>query len=193
MENKLIEVIANNLSIEQKRVKNVLKLLDEGATVPFISRYRKEMTDSLDEVGILNIKEEYERLKELEKRKETVIKSIEESGNMNPELLKQIKNCYNSTELEDIYLPYKPKKKTKASEARRMGLEPLAKIIMKQNELDVYKRATSFLNNEVKTVEAAIEGAKYIIAEWISENKKARKAVRNLFEKNGSCLFKKSK
>ncbi|MBN1185970.1 MAG: RNA-binding transcriptional accessory protein [Bacteroidales bacterium] len=181
MTTKHIEIIAKSTNISEQQVKNTIKLLDEGATIPFISRYRKEMTGSLDEVQVTDISDGYKRLQEIEKRKATILKSIEEQGLLTEELKKQIENTYDSTELEDIYLPYKPKKKTRASEAKRKGLEPLAKILMKQQELDIIARAEEFITKEVKTAEEALQGARDIVAEWISENKRARNAMRNLF------------
>ncbi|MBZ4676039.1 MAG: RNA-binding transcriptional accessory protein [Anaerophaga sp.] len=174
-------LIAEQTGISAPQIQNTLELLDEGATIPFISRYRKERTGSLDEVAIAAIKESYHKFKELEKRKATILKTIEEQDALTSELKERIENCYDSTELEDIYLPYKPKRKTRASKAKELGLEPLAKIIMKQAEKDVENRATQFLSDEVPNVEAAIQGARDIVAEWINENKTAREIVRNTF------------
>ena len=182
MNSKIIEIISKNLGIRENQVSNAISLLTDGATVPFISRYRKERTGSLDEVQVLNIKELNEKYTELEKRKETVLKIIEEQELLTPELKNRIVNCFDAVELEDIYLPYKPKRRTKATIAKEKGLEPLAKIIMKQLERSIETRATSFLNENVKTVEDALEGARDIIAEWINENEKARNIVRRGFE-----------
>lgn len=182
MNTKIIEIISQNLGIKVTQVSNTILLLNEGATVPFISRYRKERTGSLDEVQVLNIKEQNEKYTELEKRKETILKTIEEQELLTPELKNRIVNCFDAVELEDIYLPYKPKRRTKATIAREKGLEPLAKIIMKQLERSIETRAVSFMNEQVKTVEDALEGARDIIAEWISENEKARNIVRRGFE-----------
>lgn len=182
MSTKIIDIISQNLGIKENQVSNTISLLNEGATVPFISRYRKERTGSLDEVQVLNIKELNEKYTELEKRKETVLKTIEEQELLTPELKNRIINCFDAVELEDIYLPYKPKRRTKATIAKEKGLEPLAKIIMKQLERSIENRATSFLNENVKTVEDALEGARDIIAEWINENEKARNIVRRGFE-----------
>lgn len=190
MNPKIIERVAQQIGIKNNQVKNTLELLGEGATVPFISRYRKERTGSLDEVQVLQIKELGEKFTELEKRKETVLKTIEEQGKLTPELKERIENCYDSVELEDIYLPYKPKRRTKATIARERGLEPLAKIIMKQVEHDPESRAASFLDDEVKTVEDALSGARDIIAEWVSENEKARNIVRREFERNAEITAK---
>jgi protein Tex len=182
MNKSILSIIAQNLSIKETQVLSTVNLLNEGATVPFISRYRKEHTGSLDEVQILQIKELSEKFTELEKRKETILKTIEEQNQLNPELKNRILNCFDGVELEDIYLPYKPKRRTKATIAREKGLEPLAKIIMKQVERDPEFRANSFLNNEVKSAEEALAGARDIIAEWINENEKARNIVRRGFE-----------
>ncbi|HKJ42651.1 MAG TPA: Tex family protein [Sunxiuqinia sp.] len=182
MDNQLIQRIANQLQLKSSQVENTIKLLDDGATVPFISRYRKEMTGSLDEVQIGDIKEEHARLEELIKRKDTVLKTIDEQGQLSDELKSRIENCFDSTELEDIYLPYKPKRKTKATIAREKGLEPLAKILMKQLERDVESRAYSFVKGEVGSVEEALAGARDIIAEWVNENEKARNMVRRAFD-----------
>jgi uncharacterized protein len=182
MRTKIIDIISQNLGIKETQVSNTISLLNEGATVPFISRYRKERTGSLDEVQVLNIKELNEKYTELEKRKETVLKTIEEQELLTPELKNRIINCFDAVELEDIYLPYKPKRRTKATIAKEKGLEPLAKIIMKQLERSIETRATSFLNENVKTVEDALEGARDIIAEWVNENEKARNIVRRGFE-----------
>ncbi|MCG6187086.1 Tex family protein [Maribellus maritimus] len=182
MKTQIIEIIAQNLGIRNNQVLNTINLFNEGATVPFISRYRKERTGSLDEVQISEIKEQNEKFTELEKRKETILRTIDEQEKLTPELKVRIENCFEAVELEDIYLPYKPKRRTKATIAREKGLEPLAKIIMKQMELDPIFRANSFLNEDVKTAEDALSGARDIIAEWISENEKARNIVRRGFD-----------
>jgi protein Tex len=177
-----IRIISENLGITTFQVEKTIKLLNEGATIPFISRYRKEATGGLDEVEVGAIKDQSEKYEEIEKRKLTILSTIEEQGVLTNDLKNRIEQCYNSTELEDIYLPYKPKRKTRASVAREKGLEPLAKILMKQLEKDPENRALSFLNNEVETVEDALAGARDIIAEWVSENEKARNIVRRSFE-----------
>ncbi len=182
MNNKIIEIIAQNLGIKPHQVSSTINLLNEGATVPFISRYRKERTGSLDEVQIQQIKEQNEKFVELEKRKETILKTISEQEQLTPDLQQRIENCYDTVELEDIYLPYKPKRRTKATIAREKGLEPLAKIVMKQAERDPLFRAGSFLNEEIETAEDALSGARDIIAEWISENERARNIVRRSFD-----------
>lgn len=190
MNQKITEIISQNLGIRENQVLNTISLLVEGATVPFISRYRKERTGSLDEVQVLQIKELNEKFTELEKRKETVLKTIEEQEKLTPELKDRIKNCFDAVELEDIYLPYKPKRRTKATIAREKGLEPLAKMIMKQMERDISFKANSFLNDEVGSVEEALSGARDIIAEWVSENEKARNIVRRSFENSAEISAK---
>ncbi len=180
---KHIEFIAKKLALHEWQVENTIRLFDDGATIPFISRYRKEMTGSLDEVKLMHIKEEYARLKDLDARRESIIKSIEEQDKMTPELREKIDAALTMTELEDIYLPFRPKRRTRATIAREKGLEPLAKIIMGQKDPDPWHRAEEFLNDEVKDVKDAVEGACDIIAEWISEDEKARKQLRYLYEK----------
>ncbi len=175
-------IIAQNLNIREKQVANTLKLLNEGATIPFISRYRKEMTGELNEVQIQEIQEQYEKLSELEKRKESILKSINEQGKLTDELKKRISAAWSMTELEDLYLPYKPKRRTRAEIAREKGLEPLAKILMAQLENNVESRALSFVKGDIKDAEEALKGAKDIIAEWVSENEAARNRVRRSFE-----------
>lgn len=169
------------MGIKYTQAAHTVELLKEGATVPFISRYRKERTGSLDEVQVLQIKEQHDKFTELEKRKETIIKTIDEQGQLSSDLKERITNCFDAVELEDIYLPYKPKRRTKASIAREKGLEPLAKILMKQVERDPEFRANSFVNDQVPSAEDALAGARDIIAEWISENERARNMVRRAF------------
>ena len=175
--------IASELNIHSDQVENTVELLNEGASVPFIARYRKEATGSLDELAITAIRDMMEKLKELDKRRETILNSVEEQGKLTDELKKQIEEAATITELEDIYLPYKPKRKTRATIAVSRGLEPLAKIIMAQHHDDIEDRALRFVNpaKEVETVEDAIKGACDIIAEWINENKHARQRIRGLF------------
>ncbi len=175
--------IGRGLNISEKQVAATLSLLQEGATIPFISRYRKEATGSLDEVQVAAIEENWKKIQELEKRREAILKSIEEQGKLTPELEEKIRICTEMQVLEDLYLPYKQKRKTRASVARERGLEPLAKIIMSQKETDPYGRAERFKNKEVPTAEDALSGARDIIAEWVSEHAGARQALRNLFEK----------
>ena len=182
MTDKHIEIISRTLNISANQVRSTIKLLNEGATVPFISRYRKEATGSLDEVQVLDVKEQYEKLLEVDKRRESIIKSIEEQGKLTPELKNQLEKTYVLSELEDIYLPYKQKRKTRASIAREKGLEPLALLIFKQQEKDVEGIAEKYLNDEVEDVNEALKGARDIIAEWVNEDQRARNGIRHLFE-----------
>ncbi len=183
--NHYSKIISQRTGLDEKYVENTIKLIEGGATIPFISRYRKEMTGSMDEEQVGEVKDQLAKLKELDKRKETVLKSIEEQGKLTPELEKKIKDCDHITELEDIYLPYKQKKKTRATKAKELGLEPLAAIILKQKEVDIEGKASEFVKGEVTNVEEALSGARDIIAEWVSENIRARNALRNIFEKTG--------
>ena len=145
------KMIATALNIAVRQVENTLSLLNGGATIPFISRYRKEATGGLDEVQIGEIKERYDKLTDIAKRKETILKTIEEQGKLTAELKKRIEACWDATELEDIYLPYKPKRKTRAEAARQKGLEPLATILLMQRENHLSARVRTFINKEVKT------------------------------------------
>ncbi len=185
-----IKIITERLGHHEWQVENTIRLIDDGATIPFISRYRKEMTGSLDEVQIAHIKDEYEKLVELDKRRGAIIKSINEQDLMTPDLLSRINNTLTLSELEDIYLPYKPKRKTRASVAKEKGLEPLAAIIMKQESTDPSARAEEFLSDQVEDVEEALHGARDIIAEWLNENEYARKKIRGLFERDSSISSK---
>ncbi len=178
---KHCEIVSRELNLTFNQVSNTVKLLVDGATIPFISRYRKEQTGSLDEVSVAAIQERYNKLEELEKRKETILNSIEEQGKLTPELKARIVDCYSATELEDIYLPFKPKRRTRATIAKEKGLEPLAAIIMKQEVRDIDGAAQRFVNADVPSVEDALEGARDIIAEWVSESEKARNAARRHF------------
>ncbi|MCU4177215.1 Tex family protein [Carboxylicivirga sp. N1Y90] len=193
MQNLFVDLIAKELSLVKTSVSNVLTLLDEGATIPFISRYRKEMTGSMDELDIANVKERYEKLQEIEKRKESILKSMDEQGVLSDELRKKIESTYDLTELEDIYLPYKPKRKTRAVKAREKGLEPLAKILMKQYENDVEGKANAFVKGEVETVSDALQGARDIISEWVNEHRVGREIVRSVFEKEAIITSKVAK
>ncbi|TAJ14317.1 RNA-binding transcriptional accessory protein [Marinilabiliaceae bacterium JC017] len=190
MTTKLSEIITGELKLPLKGVVNTLSLFSQGATIPFISRYRKEMTGSLDEVAIANIIERFQKLQEIEKRKETIIKTIEEQGQLTDDLRTKIVACYNATELEDIYLPYKPKRKTRAVKAKEKGLEPLAKILMKQYERDVMVRASKFISEEVETEEEALQGARDIIAEWVNEHSVGRDIVRSVFDRGAVITAK---
>lgn len=183
MNRTVIQLIAGMLGIQDSQVKNTIDLLGEGATVPFISRYRKERTGSLDEVAVTAVKTQFEKFQELEKRKETVLKTIEEQGQLSEELKKRIESCYDTVELEDIYLPFKPRRRTRATIARENGLEPLAKIVMAQQERSPENRALAFLNDKVENVGEALAGARDIIAEWVSENERARNTVRHNFDR----------
>ncbi|WP_430809765.1 MULTISPECIES: Tex family protein [unclassified Carboxylicivirga] len=190
---QLPQLIAQELKLNLQSVENTVTLLNEGATIPFISRYRKEMTGSLDEVQVGAIKERYDKLLEIEKRKETILKSIDEQDKLTPELEAAIKGTFNATELEDIYLPYKPKRKTRAVKAREKGLEPLAKIMMKQYERDIQSRASAFINDEVQNSEEALQGARDIVAEWVNEHQVGREIVRSVFEKEAVITSKVAK
>lgn len=186
----LIRIIAEQLGIAADRVKNTVELLNDGATVPFIARYRKEATGGLDEVAIGNIKELYEKLQAIVQRKDTILSTIEEQGKLTPELRKRIEECYDSVELEDIYLPYRPKRRTRATMAKERGLEPLANLIMLQQVADVEGRAQAFINKDVPTADDAVAGACDIIAERVSEDEWARNSVRRLFSRRGTIISK---
>ena len=161
-------LISKSLGLSLKSVENTVKLLEGGATIPFISRYRKEATGGLDEVQVGDIKTQHEQYCELEKRKEFILKTISEQEKLTPELAEKINSCWDSTELEDIYLPFKPKRQTRAEIARKNGLEPLANWLMAQHHEPVESKATQFLNEQVADVEAALKGARDIIAEWVN-------------------------
>ena len=174
-------LIANALALTSRQVNNTIQLLVDGATVPFISRYRKEMTDALDEIQIAEIKDRYEKLLEIEARKKTILTAIEKQEKLTSELQERIANCWDMVALEDIYLPYKQKKRTRAEIAKEKGLEPLAKIIMMQRDNALAVRLRSFVNDMVANEEDALKGARDIIAEWINERESARNAVRTIF------------
>ncbi len=174
-------LIANALALTPRQVNNTIQLLVDGATVPFISRYRKEMTDALDEIQIAEIKDRYEKLLEIEARKKTILTAIEKQEKLTSELQERIANCWDMVALEDIYLPYKQKKRTRAEIAKEKGLEPLAKIIMMQRDNALAVRLRSFVNGVVVTEEDALKGARDIIAEWVNESESARNAVRAVF------------
>ncbi len=183
MKEKYIKIISGSLSVEAGQVASTIRLLQEGATIPFISRYRKEATGGLDEVQILAVQEQLNKLVEIDKRRETIIRSIDEQGKLTEQLRDNIEKATTMTELEDLYLPYKPGKKTRASEARKKGLEPLAVIIFEQKDVHFYDRAGQFINDKVLSADDALQGARDIIAEWINEDRKAREAVRGIFRK----------
>lgn len=180
----IIDIISRETGISAGQIRNTIELLSQGATIPFISRYRKEVTGSLDEVQIATIKERNDKLLELEARRETILKTIEEQGQLTDELKARIQTIWDANELEDIYLPYKPKRKTRATKAKELGLEPLAGILFKQNERDPEGCAAAFLNDVVPDTAAALQGARDIIAEWVNEDIRAREAIRNLFQKD---------
>lgn len=184
------KMIAAAMKLQEHRVENTLKLLQGGATIPFISRYRKEATGGMDEVQISEINDRYEKLCELAKRKETIISTIEEQGKMTADLKNRIDNCWDSTELEDIYLPFKPKRKTRAEAARQKGLEPLAIILMMQRENNLMAKAAQFVKGEVKDEEDALKGARDIIAEQVNEDERARNQIRNIFTRQAIITAK---
>ena len=181
MESKYIKRIAQQLNLALKQINNVQQLHAEGATIPFMARYRKEVTGNLDEVVIANVIEQVKYFDELEKRKETVVKTIDGLGKLTPELKSRIEESFDATELEDIYLPYKPKRKTRATTAIEKGLEPLAKIIYEQDASSPEENAVSFINENVKDRKEVLQGARDIIAEWIAENEQARTRIRQRF------------
>lgn len=180
---KNISLVAEKLGLHLWQVENTIRLLEDGSTIPFISRYRKEMTGSLDEVKLLHIRDEYNRLKELDIRRESIIRSIEEQDKMTPELRQKLEAASRMSEIEDLYLPFRPKRRTRATIAKEKGLEPLASLIMEQGETDPGKKAEEFLGDSVADKGEALAGACDIIAEWISEDQKARARLRILFER----------
>lgn len=186
----ITSLISNATNISPKFVENTIALFQDGATIPFISRYRKEATGGLDEVQIGTVKELFDKYTELEKRKEFIIKSIGEQEKLTPELERQIANCLDATKLEDIYLPFKPKRQTRAEIARKRGLEPLAQWLMLQQDGSPEKRAEAFLGEEVKDVGAALQGASDIVAEWVNEDAESRQVVRNVFERDAMITSK---
>ena len=186
----IIQLISKSLQLNSRNVENTVNLLQEGATIPFISRYRKEVTGGLDEVAVENIKTLHENYKELQKRKEFIVATITEQEKMTPELSEKIENCWDSTILEDIYLPYKPKRQTRAEIARKKGLEDLAVWLMKQQHGLPTDKAKAFLTSEVETVEDALKGASDIIAEWVNEDARARQDVRSIFEREAEITSK---
>lgn len=190
MELKYTQKIAEKLSLTLKQVTSVHDLQAEGATIPFMARYRKEATNNMDEVAIGNVVEQISYFSELEKRKETVIKTIDGLGKLTPELKQRIEDCYDATILEDLYLPYKPKRKTKATQAIEKGLEPLAKTLFEQGAEDPATEAGKFINEQVKDTKEALQGARDIIAEWVSEHEQARNKVRQLFTETSALSSK---
>ncbi len=183
MMEQFIQRIATSLQLNERQVKHTLQLLGEGATIPFVSRYRKEVTGGLDEVQIEQIHVQYEKLSDLQKRKETILSTLSDQGNLSPELEQRIHQAWNPTELEDLYLPYKPKRRTRAGIARERGLEPLADILQAQRESDPEVRARSFIKGDITTSEEALQGARDIIAERVSEHEGTRNRVRRYYER----------
>lgn len=183
-------LIATALGISDKFVAATISLIEEGCTIPFIARYRKERTGGLDEVQIAAISDRYEKLLEIQKRKETVLKTIAELDKLTPQLQERIEKCWDATELEDIYLPYKPKRRTRAQVAREQGLEPLAMLIMKQREHDPERTAERFVKGDVKSTDDAIKGAQDIIAEMVSEDERTRQQLRNAFQRQAVITSK---
>ncbi|MDP1747710.1 MAG: Tex family protein [Bacteroidota bacterium] len=180
--------VAILLGIAERQVDATIKLLDEGATIPFISRYRKEMTGSLDEVQVANVRDEMDRLRVLEKRREAIIESIESQCKLTPELIVQLRGAETVSKLEDIYLPYKPKRRTRASIAREKGLEPLAVMLFEQKKMNIEAEAQLFVSEEkdAKTIDEVLSGARDIIAEWVNENVEAREKIRQLFKEQAT-------
>lgn len=183
-------LIAQQAGVTDKQARNTIALFEEGATVPFIARYRKEATGGLDEVQIGSLKEAWQKQQEVEKRREAILKSIEEQGKLTPELKKKIESVFSMTELEDLYLPYKQKRKTRAVMAIEKGLEPLAKEIFSGKEANPETKAKSFLNDQVTSTEEALQGARDIIAEWINENQEARTKIRCTFQRGAMITSK---
>lgn len=183
----ITEHISNSLSISKKQISATVELLEEGATIPFISRYRKEVTGSLDEMQVADIQTELKRLNELIKRREYILKSIADQDKLTDKLAEKINNCWEMNALEDLYLPFKPKRKTRATAARDKGLEPLAALIMTQENKNLYEEAVKYLNEDVLTAEDALAGARDIIAEWVNEDTSARNSLRELY-KNTAIL-----
>jgi len=190
MNTTLIHLIANALQLRSNQVQKAVDLLDDGATIPFIARYRKEVTGSLDEVALSDISSQLKKLRELEKRKATILAAIEEQGKLTPSLKKRIEETWDATVIEDIYLPYKKKRKTKASVAKERGLEPLATIISNQRNQQLFQEAKKYITKDVPTEEAALEGARHIISEWVNENEKARNKIRHVFKKEATVKSK---
>ncbi len=188
MDQKYITRIANELNVREFQVQNTINLLKDGATVPFIARYRKEMTGSLDEVQIAAVRDRYEQIQELEKRRESILNSIREQDKLTPELEKQLLAADTLNELEDLYLPYKPKRRTRATVAREQGLEPLAKMVINQNSINLLATAKQFIDvdKNVPDEEVALAGARDIIAEWVNENKSARERIRTVFTRQAA-------
>lgn len=188
--NPFSKMIAAALALSEKAVENILELLEEGCTIPFISRYRKEKTGNMDEVKIEAVAQANEKYKEMAKRKETILKTIDDQGKLSAELQQRIDNCWDATELEDIYLPFKPKRRTRAQVARELGLEPLAQLLLLQRERNPEQAARKFVGDKVSDVEAALQGAKDIIAETVSENEQSRNQIRGEFRRGAIITSK---
>lgn len=186
----IYKLISGSLNIRENQIEKTIALLNEGATIPFISRYRKEVTGNLDEVQISDIKEQYDKIRDLQKRKETILKSIEEQDKLTSDLKSRIDDCWNATELEDIYLPYKPKRQTRAQIARQKGLEGLATLLMMQQHFDVESKALTYVKGDVEDIKEALDGACDIIAEWVNEDESARNIIRNLFQREAFITSK---
>lgn len=184
------EIIAKQLNLREKQVANTIKLLSTGATIPFISRYRKEATGGLNEVQVAQVKEHNDKLEELVHRREYILQTIEEQGKLTDDLKRRISDCWDATQLEDLYLPFKPKRRTRAEVARKKGLEPLAELLLTKPYNDPEKAATFFVKGEVKNVEEALQGARDIIAEQINEDERTRQTVRRSFEYTGMIRSK---
>ena len=177
--------IANAVGVKMDQVKKTLDLLQGGATIPFIARYRKEVTSHLDEVKIAEIQRAHQKLDELVSRKQTVLEAIDSQGKLTPELRERIEKCMDAIELEDIYLPYKKKRKTKADVAREKGLDELAQLILAQKDKNIFSAAGRFISDLVADEEEALQGARDIIAETVHENENCRDYLRNVFRKHG--------
>jgi len=190
MKEILIDQISRSLSINMKQVSPTIELLENGATIPFISRYRKEATGNLDEIQVSDINSELKRLSEIIKRREYILKSISDQNKLTDELTIKINNCWELNELEDIYLPFKPKRKTRASIARDKGLEPLAVLIMSQEVHNLIEKASLFLNVDVQNIDDALAGTRDIIAEWVSEDIRVRNSLRKFFEQSAILTSK---
>lgn len=188
--NSYSKMIAAALALSEKAVENTLELLEEGCTIPFISRYRKEKTGNMDEVKIEAVAQANEKYKEMAKRKETILKTVDDQGKLSAELQQRIDNCWDATELEDIYLPFKPKRRTRAQVAREQGLEPLAQLLLLQRERNPEQAARKFVGDKVSDVEAALQGAKDIIAETVSENEQSRNQIRGEFRRGAIITSK---
>lgn len=185
-----IEFISKRVKSSEQQIANTVKLIEEGATIPFIARYRKETTGNLDEVEIAEILKLNSLFQDIEKRKESILKTITEQGKLTKELETSIVTCFDLTQLEDIYLPYKPRKETKADQARKLGLKPLAKLIMSQNSVDFQAMVQRFVNDKVETEELALEGARHIISEWINERQSLRDLLRRMMERKSKVSTK---